>query len=138
VAARVSEDDLSALGHRISEEAVRLVRLEIELAKAQAIENAKRFLWAGAFIGAAVALLVLGIIYALGAVPEAIGPPIHDYWTGWMVFGFFFLLLAGISGFIGYRKVMRTIRKTKEAVGSIKEDIVWVKELPRRHAGRSS
>jgi len=138
VAARVSEEDLSALGHRISEEAVRLVRLEIELAKAQAIESAKRFLWAGAFIGAAVACLVLGIIYALGAVPEAIGPPIHDYWTGWMVFGFFFLLLAGITGFIGYRRVMRTIRSTKQAVSSIKEDIVWVKELPRRHVERSS
>jgi Putative Actinobacterial Holin-X, holin superfamily III len=138
VAAGVSEEDLSALGHRISEDAVRLVRLEIELAKAQAKETAMRFLWAGVWLGIALSCVILGIVYALGAIPEAIGPPLHDEWVGWMVFGFFLLLVGGVCGFVGYRRVMRTVRSTKDAVSSIKEDIVWVKELPRRGVARSS
>lgn len=138
MAAGVTEEDLAALGLRISEDAVRLVRLEIELAKAQAKESALRFLWAGLWLGAALVCLVLGVIYALGAVPEAIGPPIHDYWTGWLVFGGFLLLLAGVFGFAGYRRVMSTLRSTRDAVSSIKEDIEWVRELPRRGVERSS
>jgi Putative Actinobacterial Holin-X, holin superfamily III len=132
------EEDLSALGRRISEDAVRLVRLEIELAKEQAVESAKRFLWAGIWLGLAATCAVLGVIYALGAVPEAIGPPIHDYWTGWLVFGFFLLLVAAAFGYAGFRRVMATVRTTREAVSSIKEDIEWVKELPKRSVERSS
>jgi Putative Actinobacterial Holin-X, holin superfamily III len=138
VAAGVTEEDLAALGLRISEDAVRLVRLEIELAKAQAKESALRFLWAGVWVGVALVCAVLGVIYALGAVPEAIGPPIHDYWTGWVVFGAFLLLLAAAFGYVGYRRVMSTLRSTRDAVSSIKEDIEWVKELPRRGVERSS
>jgi Putative Actinobacterial Holin-X, holin superfamily III len=138
MAAGVTEEDLAALGLRISEDAVRLVRLEIELAKAQAKESALRFLWAGLWLGGALVCAVLGVIYALGAVPEAIGPPIHDYWTGWLVFGGFLLLLAGVLGLAGYRRVMSTVRSTRDAVSSIKEDIEWVKELPRRGVERSS
>jgi uncharacterized membrane protein YqjE len=138
VAARASEEDLAALGHRISEDAVRLVRLEIELAKAQAKEAALRFLWAGVWLGVALVCAALGVIYALGAVPEAIGPPIHDEWTGWVVFGLFLLLLAAAFGYAGFRRVMSTVRTTRDAVSSIKEDFEWVKELPRRGVERSS
>jgi uncharacterized membrane protein YqjE len=138
VAARTQEEDLSALVHRITEDTTRLVRLEIELAKEQAKESIVRSLKAGIFIGVAVTLALLGMIYALGAVPEAIGNALDHQWLGWLIFGVFLLLIAGICGFVGYRRVKATVQTTKEAVSSFKEDFEWVKELPKRGVERSS
>jgi hypothetical protein len=139
VAARVQdEDDLGALFHRITEDTTRLVRLEIEVAKEQAKESAIRSLKAGAFLGVAATCAVLGIIYALGAVPAAIGSLLGHPWLGWLIFGTLLLLIAAICGYVGYRRVMATVQTTKEAVGSFKEDLEWVKELPKRGVERSS
>ena len=139
MAARVQEDDdLSALLHRITEDTTRLVRLEIELAKEQAKESAIRSLKAGIFIGVAIACALLGMIYALGAVPAAIGGLLHHAWLGWLIFGVFLLLVAAVCGYVGYRRVMRMVETTKQAVGTFKEDLEWVKELPKRGVERSS
>ena len=138
MAARAQEEDLSALVHRITEDTTRLVRLEIELAKEQAKESVVRSLKAGIFIGIAVSLALLAIIYALGAVPEAIGNALDHQWLGWLIFGAFLLLLAAICGYVGYRRVKATVQTTKEAVSSFKEDFEWVKELPKRGVERSS
>ncbi|HEX3604492.1 MAG TPA: phage holin family protein [Candidatus Dormibacteraeota bacterium] len=139
MAARVQEDeDLSALLHRITEDTTRLVRLEIELAKEQAKESAIRSLKAGIFLGIALACAFLGFIYALGAVPAAIGGLLGHAWLGWLIFGVLLFVIAAICGLIGYRRVMSTVRTTKEAVGTFKEDFEWVKELPRRGVERSS
>jgi uncharacterized membrane protein YqjE len=138
-AARIQDDeDLGALVHRITEDTTRLVRLEIELAKEQAKESAIRSLKAGIFIGIAVTCALLGIIYALGAVPVAIGSLLNHEWLGWLIFGLLLLLVAGVCGYVGFRRVMATVRSTKEAVSSIKEDLEWVKELPKRGVERSS
>jgi hypothetical protein len=138
VAARTQEEDLGALVHRITEDTTRLVRLEIELAKEQAKESLVRSLKAGIFIGIAVSLALLGMIYALGAVPEAIGNGLDHQWLGWLIFGVFLILIGMICGYVGYRRVKATWRTTKETVSSFKEDFEWVKELPKRGVERSS
>jgi hypothetical protein len=139
MAARVQEEeDLGALVHRITEDTTRLVRLEIELAKEQAKESAIRSLKAGIFIGVAIALALLGLIYAVGAVPAAIGSLLGHPWLGWLIWGVLLLIGAGVCGYIGYRRVMAMVHTTKEAVGSFKEDFEWVKELPKRGVERSS
>ena len=138
MAARVEDEALGDLVHRITEDTTRLVRLEIELAKAQAKESAIRSLKAGIFLGIAVTCALLGMIYALGAAPAAIGSALDHPWLGWLIFGGFLFLVAGICGFVGYRRVKATVRTTKEAVGSFKEDLEWVKELPKRGVERSS
>lgn len=139
MAARVpEEDDLGALLHRITEDTTRLVRLEIELAKEQAKESAIRSLKAGIFLGVALTCAVLGMIYALGAVPAAIGSLLGHPWLGWLIFGVLLLVFAAICGFVGYRRVMATVRSGKEAVSTFKEDLEWVKELPKRGVERSS
>ncbi len=139
MAARVQDDeDLGALVHRITEDTTRLVRLEIELAKEQAKESALRSLKAGAFLGAAVTLALLGMIYALGAVPEVIGSLLNHEWLGWLIFGLLLILAGGLCGYVGYRRVKATVQSTKDAVSAIKEDLEWVKELPKRGVERSS
>jgi hypothetical protein len=138
VAARVEDEALGDLVHRITEDTTRLVRLEIELAKAQAKESAIRALKAGVFIGIAVTCAVLGMIYALGAAPAAIGSALGHPWLGWLIFGGFLFVIAAVCGLVGYRRVMATVKTTKEAVGSFKEDLEWVKELPKRGVERSS
>lgn len=138
MAARVEDEALGDLVHRITEDTTRLVRLEIDLAVAQAKDSAIRALKAGIFIGIALTLAVLGMIYALGAAPAAIGSALGHPWLGWLIFGFFLFVIAGICGLVGYRRVMATVKTTKEAVGSFKEDLEWVKELPKRGVERSS
>ncbi len=132
------EEDLGALVHRITEDTTRLVRLEIELAKEQAKESLIRSLKAGIFIGVALGCALFGIIYAVGAIPAAIGSALGHPWLGWLIFGVLLLIAAAISGYVGYRRVMATVQVTKEAVSSMKEDLEWVKELPKRGVERSS
>ena len=138
MAARVEDEALGDLVHRITEDTTRLVRLEIELAKAQVKESAIRALKAGIFLGVAATCAVLGIIYALGAAPAAIGSALGHPWLGWLIFGGFLFVIAGIFGLVGYRRVKATVNTTKQAVGSFKEDLEWVKELPKRGVERSS
>ena len=132
------EEDLGALVHRITEDTTRLVRLEIEVAKEQAKETAIRALKAGIFIGVAAALAVLGLIYAVGAVPAEIGSLLGHPWLGWLLSGALLIALAAVSGLIGWRRVKATMQTTKDAVSSMKEDLEWVKELPKRGVERSS
>jgi hypothetical protein len=138
VAARVEDEALGDLVHRITEDTTRLVRLEIELAKAQAKESAIRALKAGILLGIAATCAILGMIYALGAAPAAIGSALGHPWLGWLIFGAFLFVVAGIFGVVGYRRVKATVNTTKQAVGSFKEDLEWVKELPKRGVERSS
>ena len=138
MAARVEDEALGDLVHRITEDTTRLVRLEIDLAIAQLKDSALRSLKAGIFIGVAVTCIVLGMIYFLGAAPAAIGSALGHPWLGWLIFGVFLFVIAAICGLVGYRRVMATVKTTKEAVGSFKEDLEWVKELPKRGVERSS
>ena len=68
-AAPEREESLAAMVREVADDAVRLARAEIELAKAEAIAGIKRVALAiGLFAGAAVfALFMIG--FALGAVP---------------------------------------------------------------------
>jgi ABC-type multidrug transport system fused ATPase/permease subunit len=138
VAARVEDEALGDLVHRITEDTTRLVRLEIDLAIAQLKDSAIRSLKAGVFIGIALTCAVLGMIYLLGAAPAAIGSALGHPWLGWLIFGFFLIVVGALNFLVGYRRVMATVRTTKEAVGSFKEDLEWVKELPKRGVERSS
>ena len=138
MAARVEDEALGDLVHRITEDTTRLVRLEIDLAIAQLKDSAIRSLKAGVFIGIALTCAVLGMIYALGAAPTAIGSALGHPWLGWLIFGFFLGAVAGLNGLVGYRRVKSTWKTTQEAVGSFKEDLEWVKELPKRGVERSS
>lgn len=135
---RTDEDSLVALGRRVGDDAARLVRAEIELAKAQAIEAVKRVAIAAAMLAVAGLLVLFMAIFALAALPERFGGTLlGDSWKGWGVMAALFLVTAMALVGLGVSRVMRTVRATKGTVDSMKEDVAWAKRLTRRD-GRSS
>jgi phosphatidylglycerophosphate synthase len=121
------------IGREIANDAVRLVRAEVELAKADlrdAVRGARNALF---FVVLASLTLLLALIFALGALADGLGPALLGAsWAGWGVLALVFVAVALLSAWSGYRNVRRSIAGTKDAVGSIKEDVEWVKLLTRR------
>ena len=136
---RRSDGSLSALGHEVAEDAVRLVRAEIDLAKAQLKAAAIRLLFAVVMFVLAITFIFVGAIEALSAVPAHFGGSIFgaSAWLGWVVFGGLFFVIAVLFGMIGTVAVFRTFKAGKETVSTFKEDAEWAKGLTKRGSSGS-
>ena len=130
---RQADGSLGALGREVADDAVRLVRAEIELAKAQLKAAAIRLVLAIAMFGLALTFIFIGAIEALSAVPAHYSQSIFgNNWLGWVVFGGVFFVVAAILGGIGTMAVFRTFKTGKETVSTFKEDAEWAKGLTKR------
>jgi small-conductance mechanosensitive channel len=131
------DESIAAIAREVADDAVRLARAEIELAKAQAIAGVKRVAVAvGMFAGAGVFALLMAI-FALGAVPTVLAGRIFAGWTWWLLMAALFLLIAALLGLLGIRSLKRGIGSGKQLVGSVKEDLAWFKRLTKRNAKES-
>jgi hypothetical protein len=131
------QGSIAAIAREIADDAVRLAKAEIDLARLQAIASIKRFAVAsGMFAGAAVVLLMM-VIFALGAVPTALAGRVFSGWVWWLLMALLLLLAGALVGFLGYRSLRRGIGGGKELVGSVKEDVAWLKRLTKRNASES-
>ena len=131
------DDTIPGIAREVVDDAVRLARAEIELAKAEAIAGVKRAaVAAGLFAGAGVFALLM-LIFALGAIPTALAGHALSGWVWWLLTAALFLLVAGVLGLLGYRSLQRGIGQGKELVGSVKEDVSWLKRLTKRNASGS-
>ena len=109
---------------------LQLGRLEIQLAKLEAGTAFKRI---GIGAGLAVfALLVLyiGVIYALGALPDRLGA--FEHWWGWVATGGAFMLLAFLIAFFSFRFIRRAINEAKGTFETMKGDLEWLRQLANR------
>ena len=128
------EESLAALGRSIVEDATRLARLEIEVAKAQAIASLKRGALAIALFVVASLMLLLMAVFALAALPERFSSTlVGDSWKGWGLTAAAFLVIAVLFALLGLRVLRRTIGATKTTLAGIKGDAEWVRQLPRRN-----
>ena len=79
------EEGLGALGRDVADDAMRLVRAEIEVAKAELKDAARRLMVAVVLLTLAAVLLLIGVIEALGAAPEAVSQRLFgNRWLGWL------------------------------------------------------
>ncbi len=138
MAGRIDRDEsIAAIAREVADDAVRLARAEIELAKAEAIAGVKKLAVAiGLFAGAAVLALFM-IIFALGSVPTVLAGHAFSGWVWWLLTAALFLILAAVLGWLGFRSLRRGIGRGKELMGSVKEDVVWFKRLAKRNARES-
>lgn len=135
---RQADGSLGALGREVAEDAVRLVRAEIDLAKAQLKAAALRLLFALVLFAIAMPMLFIGLIEALSAVPAHYSQSIFgNNWLGWVVFGGLFFVLAFVLGGIGTIAVFRTLKAGKDTVSTFKEDAEWAKGLTKRGSRQS-
>lgn len=131
------DESIAAIAREVADDAVRLARAEIELAKAEAIAGVKKVAVAlGLFAGAGLFALFMAI-FALGAVPTALAGRVFAGWTWWLLTAALFFLVAALLGLVGFRSLKRGINTGKTLVGSVKEDMAWFKRLTKRNAKES-
>ena len=123
-----AEESLADLGRQIADDAARLVRMEIELAKAGAVESLKRAAIAVGLIVLAMPLLLIGATLAFASLPKHFG----DTWWAWALSGAGFLLFAMLLGGLAALRIRAAIRRQKETIADIKEDVAWARQLTRR------
>jgi len=122
------EESLADIGRQIADDAARLVRMEIDLAKAGLRETLKRALVAVVLLVLAMPLLLIGSALAFASLPKHFG----DTWWSWALAGAGFLLMAGLLAGLAGLRIRAAVRRQKETVADIKEDVAWVKQLTRR------
>ena len=135
--AALEHESLGDLGRQLADDAARMVKLEIDLAKAELQAKLKRALVGVALASAAGVFAFVGLIFLLGTIPEGAWNHVFaESWPGWAITGGIFMVLAGLLGWRGGRRLM-SLRQTPETVTSIKENVEWAKRLTRR-SGSSS
>jgi hypothetical protein len=133
--ARTEEESIPELGRALVDDVKRMVQLELQLAREQAASAAKGIaVDVGLFSVAGVLLLIAGV-YVIGSGAEALGWLGH--WWGWLATAGVLVVLAGLIAFVGYRRLRRTIARTKATFGDIKGDAEWLRQLPTRDSSSS-
>jgi hypothetical protein len=119
---------------QLSEQTSRLVRQEMELAKAElSVKGKQAGIGAGLFGGAGV----FGL-YALGALTAAAIAALAtamDTWLAALIVTVVWAAIAGVMALIGKNRVQEALPPVpEESVESVKEDVQWTKE--RAQSGR--
>ncbi|AEG43152.1 phage holin family protein [Isoptericola variabilis] len=117
---------MGRLVEQLSEQATRLVRAEIALAKAEVAERAKR---SAIGIGLAVVAAVI-VLYAVGILLWAAVFGLAEAWPLWLsalVIGVVLMLAAGALAFVGLKVLQRAATKP-ETIDRVKDDVAAVKE----------
>jgi hypothetical protein len=129
----IDEQSLGELVATATRDLSALVHQEIELAKAELAEQAKKGAIGAGLFGGAGLLALLGLLMACFAISFAIaeegGLPV---WAGFLIVAGFFLLVGGVLGAIGARAFssIRGPDRTKSTVKVVMESI----RHPRRSA----
>ena len=118
---------VSELMKDLSDHTTRLMRQEIELAKAEMIAKGKQVgIGAGAFGGAALVGL-----YAVGALTAALVLALStalDAWLAALIVGLVYAAVAGVLALVGRNKTQAGAPPVPErAIESTKEDLEWAK-----------
>jgi hypothetical protein len=111
----------------LSERTTRLVRQELELARAEVSAKGKQVgLGAGMFGGAGV----LGL-YALGALTAAAIAALSlalATWLAALIIAVIWAAAAGVAALIGKKKVQQAMPPVpQDSIDSVKEDVQWTK-----------
>ncbi|MFC7878115.1 phage holin family protein [Isoptericola sp. NPDC057391] len=121
---------MGRLVEQLSEQATRLVRAEVALAKAEMTEKAKR---SGIGLGLVAAALVV-VLYAVGVLIWAGITGLATVWPLWLsalVVGVAMLIVAGIAVAIAVRQLKKAAARP-ETIDRVKEDVDTIKKGVRR------
>ena len=132
VRADLRDRPTGALVHDVSELVPRLVRQELDLAKAELTEKGKRAGKGAGLLGGSgvvawfgAATLVAAAVLGLAEVMPA--------WVAAIVVGVVLLAVAGVLALLGKSQVQKAVPPVpEEAVASTKEDVRAVKESAHR------
>ena len=122
-----ADRSLGELTKRLNEAVSRLVRKEVELAKAELSEKA-RTMAVGGGLAACAAILALAAVGALAAAAILALATAIASWLAALIVGIVVAVVAGALALTGLKRLQRATPPVPvEAVDSVKEDIEWVK-----------
>ncbi|MFC0116083.1 phage holin family protein [Kibdelosporangium aridum] len=105
-----------------------LVRAEIELAKIEISRDVKRGLRGSVFFIIALVVLLFSLYFPFIALAEGLAELGLQRWLGFLITWGVMLLLVGLFGFLGYKKVRgikgprRTIKTAQDTMAALKRD----------------
>jgi uncharacterized membrane protein YqjE len=120
------ERPIGDLLKQLSEDTAKLVRKEVELARAEVTEKGKQAgIGAGMFGGAGVAaLLALGSLTACLIALLATG---MEVWIAALIVTVLWAAIAGVLALLGKGRVQEATPPVEQTVETIKEDVQWAK-----------
>lgn len=136
---RERDESVVAMAREIADDAIRMIRADVELARKELGAALTRVIISAVLITLAAVFLLIAVIEALGAIPVTFGPHLFgsNPWLPWLALGGVFLVLAVILGVLGAFGIRRAVGKTTRVIGSIKEDLQWARRLTRRNKSAS-
>jgi uncharacterized membrane protein YqjE len=124
--AETTPPSVGELVREASEQVSTLVRAEIELAKAELGQTAKRGGVAAVLFGAAAVVLLLSLPFGFVALAEGLVSAGLWRWLSYLIVMAFFWLLAGLLVAIGVRAVRR-LRKPQRTLETVRETARWAR-----------
>lgn len=128
-----TEDDLrersiGELLKQLSQETSTLVRKELELGRAELVQQGKK---AGAGAGAIGAAAIVGLL-ALGALTACFILALDTAMAGWLaalIVAVVYGVIAGVLGMTGKNRIKEATPPAPQTVETVKEDVQWAKTL---------
>lgn len=128
------DQSIARLIKGLVDDATTLARQEALLARQEIVEGMVASAKAGSFLAVAGVLALYGLGFALTAAAWAIGGPA---WVGFLIIGGGLLLIAGVVGLIGQRRLARSKlaperarAELRETATELRKEIKWAR--PRR------
>ncbi len=127
------EPSLTTLTHRLIEDGRALVRQEIALAKAEALETVADYARAGALVAAGGFAVLVGLVVLLVFVVIALGVLLGDrYWLSTLIVG----LIFAVGGMVTIRRAKARLRADRlvpdETIDSLRATAGWAAEQAGR------
>jgi hypothetical protein len=114
------------LARTASEQMSRLMRAEIELAKAELSATLKRAGTGTGFISLAAFVLLLSLPFLFVAAAEGITAAGLPRWSAYLIVWGLFVIAAGLLGLLGIRLVRR-LRAPERTIEAVKETARWAR-----------
>ena len=118
---------------RLSRETTLLIRQEIDLAKAELVQE-------GRVVGQSAAMFGTGTLFALGAFGAATATFIlalataMDAWAAALIVTVVYAVIAGIAALAGKKRLDRVKAIAPNTVESLKENVEWAKTRTKSDA----
>jgi uncharacterized membrane protein YqjE len=125
---RYSEPTLGDLFKGLSNDLTTLVRKEIELAKTEVQENAKKAMRGGIMIGIGGLLAYAGLILLLIAISIALGNALLNYWLSTGIVALIVLIIAAILYSTGKSQLDEVELTPRKTVETLEDDVEMAKE----------
>jgi hypothetical protein len=126
-----AEPGLMELVRTLADDLGTLVRQEIELARMEVTQTARRTVADGAWIATGVAVAAVGALCLVLAMALGLGVLLGSYWVGTLVTGLFLVLVGGIFLLKGLRDLRKRSFLPTRTTESLREDARWAREEAR-------